>query len=321
MNWRLAAVMTMILCVCVALPATAADYTGKKVLFIDSYHEGYPWSDGITKGVRETLKGSGVTLEIIRMDTKRNTDEEFKKNAAAKAKGFIDSFKPDVVIAADDNASKYVIVPYFKNSNIPFVFCGLNWDASNYGFPVSNVTGMVEVALIQQVIDNLKEYAKGNRVGYLTSDVMTEHKEAEYYSKLLNVNFAAERYVKNLEEWKQAYVEIQNQVDLLIVGNNSGLNDWNEAEAAAWATANAKIPTGTTYDWMMPYSMLGLTKLADEQGIWSATAALKILDGTPPSQIPVTKNQRADKFVNVKIASKAGIVFNPNIIKNAMVMK
>ena len=25
------------------------DYTGKKIVWINSYHEGYPWSDGIEK--------------------------------------------------------------------------------------------------------------------------------------------------------------------------------------------------------------------------------------------------------------------------------
>ena len=313
----LAVVLTMI----ISGTALASTYNGKKVLFIDSYHEGYPWSDGIVKGVQDTLKGSGVDLQVYRMDTKRNTDEAFKVEAAGKAKEVIDSWKPDVVIAADDNASKYLIAPFYKNSSLPFVFCGLNWDASNYGFPVSNVTGMVEVALIQQVIDNLKTYAKGDRIGYLTSDVMTEHKEAEFYGKLLNIHFTEEKYVKNMAEWKQAFVEMQNQVDLLIVGNNSGLNDWNDEEAAAWALANTKVPTGTTYDWMVPVSMLGLTKVPEEQGIWSAKAALQILDGKSAGSIPVTKNELGGVYLNVKLASNAGVVFKPALLKNATVIK
>jgi hypothetical protein len=60
----------------------AADMTGKKVLFIDSYHEGYGWCDGITAGVQEVITSSGAELKIHRMDTKRNTSDAFKKNAA-----------------------------------------------------------------------------------------------------------------------------------------------------------------------------------------------------------------------------------------------
>ena len=136
--------------------ADASTYAGKKILFIDSYHEGYAWSDGITRGVQSTLEGTGVNLKVIRMDTKRNTSDDFKKAAARKARAEIEAFKPDVVIAANDNASKFLIEPYFKNAELPFVFCGVNWDASVYGFPYSNTTGMVEVTPIPQIIDQLK---------------------------------------------------------------------------------------------------------------------------------------------------------------------
>ena len=133
-----------------------ANYSGKKVLFIDSYHEGYAWSDGIASGIQRTLGGKGIELKIFRLDTKRNTDEAFKKEACSKAKSEIESFKPDVVIAADDNASKYLVEPYFKNSTLPIVFCGVNWDASVYGYPYTNTTGMIEVTPVPQLVEQLQ---------------------------------------------------------------------------------------------------------------------------------------------------------------------
>ena len=117
---------------------------GKKVLFVDSYHEGYAWGDGIISGIKTVLEGSGVELKIFRMDTKRNGEKAFKESAALKAKAEIEDFKPDVVIAGDDNASKYLVVPYYKDASLPFIFCGVNWDATGYGFPFKNVTGMLE---------------------------------------------------------------------------------------------------------------------------------------------------------------------------------
>ncbi len=62
------------------------------------------------------------------MDTKRNTSEKFKKNAAIRAKTAIENFKPDLIIATDDNASKYLITPYFVDSKTPVVFARLNWN-------------------------------------------------------------------------------------------------------------------------------------------------------------------------------------------------
>ena len=93
----------------IATQANAESHAGKKVLLIDSYHVGYPWSDGITAGVKEVLDKAGVEYKIINMDTKKNKSKEFKEGAALKAKEVIESYKPDVVIAADDNASKFLI--------------------------------------------------------------------------------------------------------------------------------------------------------------------------------------------------------------------
>jgi ABC-type uncharacterized transport system substrate-binding protein len=311
----------MLLMLIVASPVFAQSFPGKKVLHVDSYHEGYPWSDGIVKGVQDVLKSSGVEVKVVRMDTKRNTSESFAKEAGQKVKALIESYHPDVVIAADDNATKYILMPYYRDAKLPFVFCGINWDASLYGLPYKNATGMVEVSLIKQLIETLKGYGKGTRVGLLTSDVETEHKDAVYSKKLFNITFASERYVKTFAAWKDALKSMQDEVDILIVNNNAGISGWNEAEAASWAQSNAKVPTGTIYDFMMPYAMVGMTKSAEEQGIWSAQTALKILGGTSPSGIPITENKKEDLMLNVKIATKAGIVFKPALVTNAKIIK
>jgi hypothetical protein len=88
-----------------------------RVLYIDSYHTGYAWSDGITTGIQSILKDADVDLKIFGMDTKRNANEAFKKKAALEAKAIIASFAPHVVIASDDNAFKYLIQPYYKVPN------------------------------------------------------------------------------------------------------------------------------------------------------------------------------------------------------------
>jgi ABC-type uncharacterized transport system substrate-binding protein len=313
--------MVTLLLFAVSAPVFAQSLAGKKVLAVDAYHEGYPWSDGIVKGVQDALKGSGAELKIVRMDTKRNTAESFAKEAGQKVKALIESYHPDVVIVADDNATKHILMPFYKNATLPFVFCGINWDASIYGLPYKNATGMLEVALITQLIDTLKGYSKGTRVGLLTSDVETEHKDTLYYKKLFNINFSTERYVKTFAAWKDAYKSMQDEVDIIIVSNNAGISGWNEAEAASWAQTNAKVPTGTIYDFMMPYAMVGMAKSAEEQGIWAAQTALKILGGTSPASIEIAKNKKEDLMLNVKIASKAGIVFKPALVSNAKIIK
>ncbi|WP_300465586.1 hypothetical protein [Desulfobacula sp.] len=97
--------------------------------------------------------------------------EEVKEAAARQARQVILSWKPDLVIVSEDNAAKCLVAPYFKDADLPFVFCGLNWDASVYGFPFKNVTGMIEVQLITQIIDHLKPFASGSRIGALRGNL------------------------------------------------------------------------------------------------------------------------------------------------------
>jgi ABC-type uncharacterized transport system substrate-binding protein len=307
----------------VALSATPAraQLAGKKVLFVNSYHQGYPWSDGEEKGAEMALKSSGVKLDFVRMDVKRHQgDAAFAKAAALKVKAEIESARPDLVILADDPAVQLVLVPYFKDSPVPFVFCGVNWDATRYALG-KNTTGMVEVALVKELLGGLKDYAKGQRVGFLTVDSETERIEGPYYKKALGLSFASERYVKTMAEWKEAFLKMQGEVDVLFLGNYAGINDWSEADAAAFAQEHSRIPSGTIYDFMMPYAMLGYAKIAEEQGAFSGKVALEILGGKAPSAIPVTPNKQARIFINPKLAAKAGIVFKPEMVKIAEVVK
>ncbi|MFW5857769.1 MAG: ABC transporter substrate-binding protein [Planctomycetota bacterium] len=300
--------------------AFAADAGEKKVLFIDSYHAGYSWSDGVVKGAKSVL-GDQVELKIIHMDTKRNTSEEFKKQAAEKAKAVIDEFQPDVVIAADDNASKFLIAPYYKGKDLPFVFCGVNWDCSGYGFPAENVTGMIEVSLADKLIEQLKKYAKGDKVAFLAVDNTTARKEGQYNKEKLGITFAQEVYVSSVDEWKAKFKELQGSVDIVILDNNAGLNDWDDAAMKAFHAENTSVPTGSIYDWIAPYVLLSYTKDAAEQGEWAAAQALRILEGTSPAAIEVAQNKKAKIFLNLPLAKQLGVNFPLAMMKRAEIIK
>ena len=299
----------------------SAQFAGKKILLVNSYHEGYEWSDGVESGAKSVLGPAGVTLKFVRMDTKRHQEDAFRKAAGEKAKAEIEAFKPDLVILSDDPAVKFLLQPFYKDAVIPFVFCGVNWDAAKYGLPYKNATGMVEVALVKELIGSMKEYAKGPRVGFLTVDSETERIEGPYYTKALGLSFAKERYVKTMAQWKEAFTAMQGEVDMLFLGNYAGITDWKEEEAAAFAQANSKIVSGSIYDFMAPFAMIGFTKVAEEQGVWAAKSSLDILKGTPPSAIPIAANKQAKIVVNPRLAAKAGVVFKSELLRNAVVAK
>jgi ABC-type uncharacterized transport system substrate-binding protein len=297
--------------------ADKPDYTGKKVFWVDSYHLGYEWSDGLEKTLENSFKDTGIELKSIHLDTKRNVSEEFGQAAGLKAKAEIDSFRPDVVIATDDNAQKYVVVPFLKDTDIPVVFIGINWDAAPYGYPAKNVTGMVEVELPVQLVNHLKQYAKNDRIGYVAADVETERVVVSIYNERFfngNLNIY---WAKSFAEFKQGFLKLQKESDIIFVSNNAGINDWNEAEAIKFFTENTTVPTGSVYVWMAPYTLMVLGKDTEEQGQWAAQTAMKILEGSPPSHIPLTENKKGKLIINLDIAEKLNIVFPPSLLKNA----
>lgn len=306
MKYRVIVLAVMILGFLVSGSVFADTYTGKKILFVDSYHAGYAWSDGLLAGIQSGLEGKSVELKIEHMDTKRNKDDEFKKQAALKVKSVIDGYKPDVVISADDNAAMFLVAPYYKDAALPFVFCGINWDASVYGMPYSNTTGMVEVAPIMELLEQLKQYSPGSKVGFIAADVLTTRKDADNFKKTFGLD-TVNYYAASMDDWKSGFVKLQGQVDTLIIGNTAGLDGWNEDDAAAFVSGNTKVPTGTMEEHMAPFAMLGFTKLPEEQGFYAATTALKILDGASPEDIPVVKNQDGKLYVNLRIAKKLGV--------------
>jgi len=309
-SFRSAILATVVFGVC-AMPALA-----KKVYIIDSYHAGYEWSDGLVNSAEKALKASGIEYKTFRMDTKNNPGEDFKKAAALKVKADIEAYKPDAIIAADDNASKYVIVPFFKGGTIPVFFCGVNWEATAYGFPCSNVTGMLEVVPFSAILSNIKNYAKGTRIGFIGVDNETSRKEALNTEKNFNVTME-KKYSKTFTEWKTAYTALQSTTDWILVENYAGITDWDSAAAETFVLANTKVPTATIYDWMAPFALITVAKSAEEQGEWAAAAAVKVLNGTAISTIPVDKNKRGVLILNQKLADKLAVKFDLNLIKQA----
>lgn len=292
----------------------------KKILYIDSYHQGYAWSDGVESGIQKVLSNKpDIELKIFRMDSKRNKSEENKKEAALKAKALIETWNPDIVIAADDNASKYIILPYFKDTELPFVFCGVNWTVHEYGFPCSNVTGMQERALVNQLLDLLSKYASGTKTAFLAPDVLSQRKEAEHWKEILGLKFH-EEYVTTYEEWKKAFLRLQKKYDIIMIRNLSGLNDSLSEEADEWILENAKIPTGGTLAATSELSLITLAKDPEEQGEYAAKTALEILNGKNPKDIPVATNKKAKIFLNMRLAKKLGVIFPVELTEDAQII-
>ena len=294
--------------------AVAAD----KCLFISSYHQGYAWSDGVEKGVRATLQDK-CEIKQFDMDTKRNKSTTYAMTKALEAKSLIDTWQPDVVITADDNAAKYVIQEHYKNAKTPFVFCGVNWTAEEYGFPYSNVTGIIEVAPLSPLLEKVQDLlTRANTALYIGANTTTEMKNYERFEKVtarLSIELDSV-LADTVEQWLNAYKKAQSY-DFIIMGSNAGIPDWNEELIINEITPNSKKLSVTSHEWMMPYSMLGFTKIAEEQGELAAEAALSILNGVDISKIAIVPNRKWDIWTNTALLNASGIKLSEGLLRKS----
>lgn len=305
----------LMLGLCFGETVFAKDFADARVFILHSYDEQFPWTSKINETVKSILDSAHVQTVTFYMDTKRHSSESEKFAAAQHAKLEIDKFKPNVVITSDDDAVKYVLMPYYKDGETPFVFCGINWDASVYGLPYKNATGMLEIELISEIIKNLQEHAKGKRIGYLAVEGLTERKLAENYGRHLGKPLDRSYFATSFNEWKEAFLKAQQEVDILLLLNPKGIKDFDMQQAQNFVEGNIKIPTGTSIPWMTQMSLLGITLRPEEQGAWVAQTTLKILNGQSPSNIPITRNREGRLFVNLRIAEKLGVTFKPALLK------
>lgn len=277
----------------------------KRCLLISSYHPGYEWNDGIERGVVSVLQQQ-CELQRFYMDTKRHPEPAWAEEKAREALALIERYKPDVLLAADDNASKYLVMPYLRDGDLPVVFCGLNWTVSEYGYPYHNATGMVEVAPIIPLLKQVRRILPSvHHALFLSADVATEHKDYEHYRKLFStkgVELSA-RFVRNLDDWKQAYLAGQ-KYDFILLNNNAGIRDWDDDSTARFVLEKGHVLSVTNYEWMVPYVAFAITKVPQEQGEWMASVALSIFDGLSPASIPIIPNRRWEVWVNTGVVQK-----------------
>lgn len=287
----------------------------KRVIHIDSYHAGNEWNDRIVAELQDTLSAKDIDLRVFHMDTKRRSSEADIHASALAALKAIEDFHPDVITTSDDPAAQHLIMPFLRDSAVPVVFCGLNWDASIYGLPYRNTTGMVEVSPIPQILRLLRRHARGPRLGFLAEDTEVKRKELTYHERLFGITYDKTYFVTSHAAWKEAFLRAQKEVDMLMILGVGALPDWNLADATHLAEERSEIPTGTDFEWLTSVSLIGVVKSPQEQGRWVGQATLRILEGVQPSDIPVSHNREGALFFNERIARRLGIKELPPLAK------
>jgi len=293
------------------------------VTYINSFHRGHPSSDDIMDGILENFPADSFDINTYFMDTKRNPSIAHILPRAAQLLDTILSRNPDILLISDDNAIKYIIKPYLDQLNMPVVFCGVNWTDAEYDLPPEKVTGMLEILPVADMVLTMDAYyPEMNKLLFLSENTTTSRKEKQLLDTLFNrVGVEVDHeLVDNFETWKGVFREANDHYDIIYLPTNGAIKGWDRNEAITFITESIKVPVVTTEDFMMPYCVFGLTKVAKEQGEWVAETGKKILRGRKITDFSVTRNRQSTYWINSVLAKKIGFKPNLELIKKSQLV-
>ncbi len=299
---------------------------GKKVLVVMSYHEDNEWELQIKEGLEQKLQGA--IIEYFWLDSKKNLEKISGK--AKEAYALYQKFQPDGVIAADDNAQAFFVLPFLKDKvKTPVVFCGVNNEATKYGYPASNVTGVVEKSHYReslsyaQIIDSsIKSF------GIIYKDTPTARanlKQINQEQAQYTVKLAETVKVATVEEVKKAVAGLSTKVDILLCLDLAGLQNQKgefveEVDVLRMIAQLWQKPSVGGSEWELEAGMLcGVVKNGREQGDLAVEMLLQLWEGKAARDIPLTQNKNGRRVINLKAAQSLGIKLPPEAVMGAKV--
>ena len=315
------------------LPVTAyaagpSSLTGKKVLVVMSYHETYGSHRQVKKGIDSVL--TDADIKYFYLNTKRD-----KAGGPARAKeAFIlyQEYKPDLVIAAEDNAQSMFVVPYLKDKvKTPVVFTGVNDDATKYGYPASNITGILEkkhiregLVLAQLIVPEIQKVAVifTDNPSNQANIAQVQAEKSEYPVEIVEL---AE--VRTMDELNITIKRLEKKADALFTMNMEGIIDQDgiPQDNSIIQLHISKIcgkPTIGYSDWQVKNGALcGVIKLSREKGTIAAQMAVKILNGKSVKDMPITQNRNGRRIINVTTAKQLGISLSPIALRGTELVR
>lgn len=289
------------------------------VLILNSYHQGFAWTDEQMEGIQEEVKASGKELEIYveYLDWKKIPTDHNEK-------GFYDLIhykysdkKIDVVICTDDSAFQFALKyrdDLFKSA--PIVFSGVG--ETSYEELVAsqdNYTGIMQVMdpygtilaakqinpklnTIYVIYDNTKS---GKAIG--SECVEAANQISKDIQVVLLNNLATESILEKV--WAADENSIVLMTNYVLDGKWVYLSQEKFCEQISKVS---KVPVYHLYHFGMGHGILGGDMiLGTIQGNEAARLAFLILSGTNADEIPILNEDTNQMMFDYSVMQKFGI--------------
>ncbi len=295
----------LIFCMFVYLPsiciaASEARIEGKKnVLILNSYHQGYKWTDDETQGAMAGLDPAGNDFKVVieYMGTKWAYAEPYFEQLRSAYKYKFQGIRFDMIIATDDDAFNFLkrnrdeLFP-----NTPVVFCGVNWfkhESVPAGF--KGYTGVNEDADIPATLDLMLNLHPGTKKVYVVTDMTTTGKEVHAEFEGIVTKYKDRVSFKFLDDMDMS--EILDTVGKL--GNDSLVlmtifqkdkagTFFEFSESTSLISKSSRVPFYGLWDFNLGFGIVGgMLTSGYNQGKTAGELAVRILKGEKADAIPV----------------------------------
>ena len=245
----------------------------------------------------------------------------------------IETWKPDLVYTNDDTAQEYIIKEYV-NTDIPFVFSGVNALPEKYGFTGSqNVTGVLEQEHFVQTMRLLKEIVPGvKRIVVIVDaspmwDPVVERMQQQQ-AQLPDVEFIRWDVIDTFKEFREKVTEYQTTADALgLLGifhfkDEKGDNVPYQ-EVLRWVAEHSNLPDFAYWKDRIKYGTLcTVTVSGYEQGLAAGKIAKGILvEGKSPSSYPMVPTLKGELVISLARAQKLGLKVESDVLLTAQVIE
>jgi len=285
------------------IPNTVSAYENKKnILIINSYNKGYKWSDDIMSGIQSIINTStlDIDVDVEYMDSLRTSGEDYTNALYEIYKYKYASKKFDAIICCDDTAYNFVL-KYEKDifSNIPIVFCGVNYFDPSQIEKNKMVTGIVENYDIEANLDLILKLHPSTKNIYIINDNTISGQAINKKLNEIIPKYQSRLNFINLKDYSESYIintlnePQENSVALfLIFFQDSEGHKFNYDEGPQIFSKNSSIPIYGDWEFSLGNGIIGgMLTSGYYQGKTAAQITLKILNGETPSNIPVVDSK------------------------------
>lgn len=288
----------------------------KQVLFINSYHPGYKWSDDVTRALSERFgEQGGIDLRIEYLDTKRVDTPEYLEQVRQLFEKKYKNAELDLIMTSDDAALNFAF--QYANTlfpDVPVVFVGANFFDGTRLTGYEQFTGISEEPDIVGTIDLMLNMHPGtSKIVIVNDNTTTGQRVHDSFAGLTNqysqIEFEfLEDVTMDTVRQRVRTLPADNLV-LVTIFSRDQAGQFFEYDQFTSIIANASsVPVYGLWDFSLGYGIVG-GKLTSgyTEGERAAALAIRILNGEDPATIPVDRQKQSQYMFDYPVMEKWNI--------------